>query len=108
MSFFFNITAPTEISTLSLHGALPICLRRRCRAVGDHLVRRLRHRLVGGRGRTRVCVGHRHSNSRERSEEHTSELPSRQYLVCRLLLAKKITILLDTPHHFNSPRPTSP
>src|SRR3712207_7920647 len=25
----------------------------------------------------------------ERSEEHTSELPSRQYLVCRLLLEKK-------------------
>src|SRR3712207_8885898 len=29
-----------------------------------------------------------------RSEEHTSELQSRQYLVCRLLLEKKIKILL--------------
>src|SRR3712207_7396252 len=29
----------------------------------------------------------------ERSEEHTSELQSRQYLVCRLLLVKKITII---------------
>src|SRR3712207_8224843 len=28
----------------------------------------------------------------ERSEEHTSELQSRQYLVCRLLLEKKITM----------------
>src|SRR3712207_8373703 len=28
---------------------------------------------------------------RDRSEEHTSELQSRQYLVCRLLLEKKIT-----------------
>src|SRR3712207_7504983 len=28
-------------------------------------------------------------NSKERSEEHTSELQSRQYLVCRLLLEKK-------------------
>src|SRR5947209_11281557 len=28
-------------------------------------------------------------NSRKRSEEHTSELQSRQYLVCRLLLEKK-------------------
>src|SRR3712207_8820215 len=28
-----------------------------------------------------------------RSEEHTSELQSRQYLVCRLLLEKKQTIL---------------
>src|SRR3712207_8312049 len=31
-----------------------------------------------------------------RSEEHTSELQSRQYLVCRLLLEKKKN---DTPHH---------
>src|SRR3712207_7662917 len=30
-----------------------------------------------------------------RSEEHTSELQSRQYLVCRLLLAKKHTTLRD-------------
>src|SRR3712207_8112565 len=30
----------------------------------------------------------------ERSEEHTSELQSRQYLVCRLLLEKKISKLL--------------
>src|SRR3712207_7307904 len=31
-----------------------------------------------------------------RSEEHTSELQSRQYLVCRLLLEKKKKIILDT------------
>src|SRR3712207_6952530 len=30
-----------------------------------------------------------------RSEEHTSELQSRQYLVCRLLLEKKKHIMLD-------------
>src|SRR3712207_8111994 len=29
--------------------------------------------------------------ARSRSEEHTSELQSRQYLVCRLLLEKKVT-----------------
>src|SRR3712207_8188862 len=29
------------------------------------------------------------TTDRERSEEHTSELQSRQYLVCRLLLEKK-------------------
>src|SRR3712207_8188904 len=29
------------------------------------------------------------SSARRRSEEHTSELQSRQYLVCRLLLEKK-------------------
>src|SRR3712207_8729225 len=43
---------------------------------------------VGG-----VRVGHRTiirgDNIRTRSEEHTSELQSRQYLVCRLLLEKK-------------------
>src|SRR3712207_7996084 len=33
-----------------------------------------------------------------RSEEHTSELQSRQYLVCRLLLEKKKMINLDTSH----------
>src|SRR5947209_12040486 len=32
-----------------------------------------------------------------RSEEHTSELQSRQYLVCRLLLEKKKYSLYDTP-----------
>src|SRR3712207_7895869 len=41
----------------------------------------------------RVAVGderQRHAGERsERSEEHTSELQSRQYLVCRLLLEKK-------------------
>src|SRR3712207_8944823 len=35
--------------------------------------------------------GKRHEKHRERSEEHTSELQSRQYLVCRLLLEKKKT-----------------
>src|SRR3712207_7582889 len=34
---------------------------------------------------------------RERSEEHTSELQSRQYLVCRLLLEKKTIISLLAP-----------
>src|SRR5690606_40942384 len=33
-----------------------------------------------------------------RSEEHTSELQSRENLVCRLLLEKKNRILLSTPH----------
>src|SRR3712207_8292911 len=34
----------------------------------------------------------------ERSEEHTSELQSRQYLVCRLLLEKKNTIYIRKTH----------
>src|SRR3712207_8652829 len=36
---------------------------------------------------------------RSRSEEHTSELQSRQYLVCRLLLEKKSTSLDTTTSH---------
>src|SRR3712207_7333422 len=34
-----------------------------------------------------------------RSEEHTSELQSRQYLVCRLLLEKKNNLLLERLRH---------
>src|SRR3712207_7507059 len=36
---------------------------------------------------------HRHGSTGHRSEEHTSELQSRQYLVCRLLLEKKKKIV---------------
>src|SRR3712207_7217335 len=81
--FFFNDTATTEIYTLSLHDALPIC---------EHLHRaaeRTRGRRHAGdrhpQRSGRRAVGHH----RRRSEEHTSELQSRQYLVCRLLLEKK-------------------
>src|SRR3712207_8608526 len=35
----------------------------------------------------------------ERSEEHTSELQSRQYLVCRLLLEKKHTSHIPSCHY---------
>src|SRR3712207_8258672 len=74
--FFFNDTATTEIYTLSLHDALPIF---------DDAAGRpgLQSRLASRRPFRQGC--------RERSEEHTSELQSRQYLVCRLLLEKKKT-----------------
>src|ERR1035437_11182930 len=79
--FFFNDTATTEIYTLSLHDALPICT-----AVRNRGCRAGRRRSPAGRGR---------------SEEHTSELQSRQYLVCRLLLEKK-----KTPRHTGRLRAT--
>src|SRR5256885_15785664 len=75
--FFFNDTATTEIYTLSLHDALPIC--RPC---------------ADGRGcpglswRCRLRPWSPASRYR-RSEEHTSELQSPCNLVCRLLLEKK-------------------
>src|SRR3712207_7357490 len=92
--FLFNDTATTEIYTLSLHDALPICLvdvDRRCEvSVGVARLLLLGRLLVfGRRGHGLLC----HSCSLPRSEEHTSELQSRQYLVCRLLLEKKKTHL---------------
>src|SRR3712207_8106286 len=42
-----------------------------------------------GRPRSSSRYGTRRQSSSPRSEEHTSELQSRQYLVCRLLLEKK-------------------
>src|SRR3712207_8650578 len=49
------------------------------------------------RPRTGRCGGARREDRMARSEEHTSELQSRQYLVCRLLLEKKknIDVLTD-------------
>src|SRR3712207_7524352 len=43
-----------------------------------------------GSGRSGPPRASRSSTPSDRSEEHTSELQSRQYLVCRLLLEKKI------------------
>src|SRR3712207_6969936 len=103
--FFFNDTATTEIYTLSLHDALPICNPRACQEVRRHLTG-FRSRCAaprgesagsraGGRARNGAAeLLHRcrrvRSRAMARSEEHTSELQSRQYLVCRLLLEKKI------------------
>src|SRR3712207_7443788 len=83
--FFFNDTATTEIYTLSLHDALPIsvllCVARAdLTPVGESGVPR-----VEADSRLRAAAYRRGA----RSEEHTSELQSRQYLVCRLLLEKK-------------------
>src|SRR3712207_6932588 len=88
--FFFNYTATTEICPLPLHGALPLLAPRRGPRPGPPRLRRL------GRDRLRPARAElpRGSHPRaggRRSEEHTSELQSRQYLVCRLLLEKKNT-----------------
>src|SRR5438445_1818612 len=79
---FFTATATTEIYTLSLHDALPI----------SGLI------LLDEKGKPTAWTAYAWSNGGsaaivlrdpKRSEEHTSELQSRQYLVCRLLLEKK-------------------
>src|SRR3712207_8253910 len=102
--FFFNDTATTEIYTLSLHDALPISLV-------AQLLQRWAGELVAG-GEHGVLRAALDAVGRwPRSEEHTSELQSRQYLVCRLLLEKKKqtktqSSVLSTPlairhHHGN-------
>src|SRR3712207_8319673 len=97
MCFFFNDTATTEIYTLSLHDALPIFLPRVL--------------LLGATHATAVPVNEKMAIAPlavtysslspwalARSEEHTSELQSRPYLVCRLLLEKnKKTHTLPQP-----------
>src|SRR5258707_10005797 len=82
--FFFNDTATTEIYTLSLHDALPISTRLQRSFWGCPPPVRSPIRTHGPGGINTTA-----SLSRTRSEEHTSELQSRQYLVCRLLLEKK-------------------
>src|SRR5437899_11174084 len=73
-TFFFNDTPTTEIYTLSLHDALPICP----------------HHASFPAGRRRCAPApRRRPGDRRRSEEHTSELQSLRHLVCRLLLEKK-------------------
>src|SRR5229473_7617822 len=76
--FFFNDTATTEIYTLSLHDALPISPTARPSWGSQAWKKAWR------------CVA--------RSEEHTSELQSLAYLVCRLLLEKK-NIKQEDRHH---------
>src|SRR3712207_8882678 len=77
--FFFNDTATTEIYTLSLHDALPIWGKR---AKGKQPAKKGKAKRVSGNPAKRA-------EQEKRSEEHTSELQSRQYTVCRLLLEKK-------------------
>src|SRR3712207_7385218 len=97
--FFFNDTATTEIYTLSLHDALPISVRvivhgdiARGSVLADITVPDVKWKdsvhadVVEAAARASGGYALRAAG---RSEEHTSELQSRQYLVCRLLLEKK-------------------
>src|SRR5438270_9782391 len=92
--FFFNDTATTELYTLSLHDALPICL------LGGDLgfVGEVLEAAPAARG----VVGARRVDARRRSEEHTSELQSQSNLVCRLLLEKKNTMTKLLPRTWRS------
>src|SRR3712207_7901790 len=82
--FFFNDTATTEIYTLSLHDALPILAAIAVSGCGSSAKRQDEDEPKGD-----FPVEVEYTSFPSRSEEHTSELQSRQYLVCRLLLEKK-------------------
>src|SRR3712207_7639703 len=100
-SFFFNDTATTEIYTLSLHDALPISVGLVFTRVDIYyldmvtaltifvavLLDALRNAKVASLERRFIRADT--PRAAVRSEEHTSELQSRQYLVCRLLLEKQ-------------------
>src|SRR5690606_41981539 len=97
-SFFFTPQAATEIYTLSLHDALPIFRNAKasCRNMaGAPMLRTVssaallqRHPPNSAIPATAAHFGSSRHNP-DRSEEHTSELQSRENLVCRLLLEKK-------------------
>src|SRR3712207_8274719 len=103
-AFFFNDTATPEIYTLSLHDALPISTGQ-----GAQAHQRKEEAKAHGRETNPVrnspppratSVPPLTPLTSRRSEEHTSELQSRQYLVCRLLLEKKNLL---APHTYSSP-----
>src|SRR2546430_12425212 len=78
--FFFNDTATTEIYTLSLHDALPICT---VAAISCRTMTAAAALIL------RTTAGGVPAGAMRRSEEHTSELQSQSNVVCRLLLEKK-------------------
>src|SRR3712207_7252730 len=97
--FFFNDTATTEIYTLSLHDALPIydkvtgfmtCFLTAEDKISDDDMNFISS--VASLISLSIEITSKNNDIQtliNRSEEHTSELQSRQYLVCRLLLEKK-------------------
>src|SRR5256885_13106168 len=95
--FFFNDTATTEIYTLSLHDALPICSH----SGAGCCLTVLRSRSIAGcqpraYGAALLFIA---TAAAGRSEEHTSELQSPCNLVCRLLLEKKNNRLNNYDNH---------
>src|SRR5690606_42159703 len=91
---FFYDTATTVIYTLSLHDALPISRQAQHpaeqRQAGERVRRGEPVDVAPRRGQAeRGVVALLEVVERVRSEEHTSELQSRENLVCRLLLEKK-------------------
>src|SRR5690606_41018644 len=94
--FVFNPPTSHEIYTLSLHDALPIYLeiiqeKCTCHIRGKYPVgiTRIKVRDIFGIFKFNIVLSKKSYFKQLRSEEHTSELQSRENLVCRLLLEKK-------------------
>src|SRR5256885_12860499 len=92
--FFFNDTATTEIYTLSLHDALPICISlRSLPATFSNISLSISPKANRSSSFSSFMVTSLNlfckARGTVRSEEHTSELQSPCNLVCRLLLEKK-------------------
>src|SRR5690606_41323599 len=95
--FFFNDPATTEIYTLSLHDALPISpfsLEKPGFDSDNYLLenKKVKPNPDGTLEEIRAYLNKNEDDKKTRvfrSEEHTSELQSRENLVCRLLLEKK-------------------
>src|SRR5690606_41465665 len=97
--FFISGTASSEISTLSLHDALPILFGVITYRPGDYIIIPVGtiYRVLPDPGQQKFLVVEttnwittpKRYRNEHRSEEHTSELQSRENLVCRLLLEKK-------------------
>src|SRR5437762_9545535 len=96
----------TGCFTLSLHDALPILMRINDAARGEGIIVAQQHRAYDPSktvptvilrndeyGRIERLLADGEDVKVERSEEHTSELQSPMYLVCRLLLEKKNNLL---------------
>src|SRR5690606_39804832 len=97
LRFLSDDTAATEIYTLSLHDALPICEKNSDKEFdfdNDPIEPMIVDGWVKANGTTLgadcgIGIAAQLAVLTSRSEEHTSELQSRENLVCRLLLEKK-------------------
>src|SRR5436309_8802226 len=83
--FFCKAPATTQIYTLSLHDALPILQQ----AFAELGAAQCGYCTPGILLTAQALLDETPTPTRDRSEEHTSELQSRENLVCRLLLEKK-------------------
>src|SRR5437879_11475137 len=89
--FFFTVPAPSARYTLSLHDALPICAEVPVRPPAIAVSRPVVAKTAPPPTPVSFVKQQQviQANGGMRSKEHTSELQSPMYLVCRLLLEKK-------------------